>query len=540
MSQQSEESKTENSVHLWGRFEASFESETDYDNPLQDAELRVTFIAPSGKAHEVDGFWDGGNRWRVRFMPDELGTWRFTTACSDEANAGLHGQSGGFTCTPAAGATLFGVHGPLRVSADRFRFEHADGTPFFWLADTAWNGPLRSTADEWALYLRERVRQGFSAVQWVCTQWRAAPDGDIEGQVAYTGNERIAVNPAFFQRLDDRADAIAAAGLLNVPVLLWTNKGGAHPEKSPGVSLPEDQAVLLVRYMVARWGSLPVVWILPGDGRYEDEEAARWRRIGRAAFGEREHAPVALHLCGMHLPADEFRDETWLDVLGYQSGHGDSDETWEWIVTGPPSQEWQRDDRVFALNMEPAYENHVAYQSKRPHDAANVRRALYWSLLNAPTAGVSYGGHGVWGWDDGTEPSVDHPNSGVPLPWAQALTMPAAEQLRHLADIFTELDWWRLRPDPSLVADQPGRGDVHKYVLAARSAEADLAVVYAPGGGTVALHTASLPAAVAAIWHDPRTGEAQSASGTKEADDITRFTAPDAQDWVLVLRARED
>ncbi|MEZ4664190.1 MAG: DUF4038 domain-containing protein [Caldilineaceae bacterium] len=58
--------------------------------------------------------------------------------------------------------------------------------------------------------------------------------------------------------------------------------------------------------------------------------------------------------------------------------------------------------------MEPPYENHVAYQSGQPHDAHSVRRAMYWSLLNAPTAGVTYGGHGVWGWDDGSTPPVDH------------------------------------------------------------------------------------------------------------------------------------
>ena len=38
--------------------------------------------------------------------------------------------------------------------------------------------------------------------------------------------------------------------------------------------------------------------------------------------------------------------------------------------------------------------------------------------------GVSYGGHGVWGWDDGSAPPVAHPNPGVPLPWREALRMP--------------------------------------------------------------------------------------------------------------------
>jgi len=80
--------------------------------------------------------------------------------------------------------------------------------------------------------------------------------------------------------------------------------------------------------------------------------------------------------------------------------------------------------------------------------AENVRRAVYWSLLGAPTAGVTYGGHGVWGWDDGTKPPTDHPYTGTPMAWQNALTMPAAEQMAHVPDFFATIDWWRLRPAP--------------------------------------------------------------------------------------------
>ncbi len=442
-----------------------------FADPLHEATLTATLIAPSGRQTDREGFWDGGENWRARFSPNEEGTWRYQLHLQNHNGPDIASSEGVFTTTPALNETLFDRHGPIQLADDKRNLVHADGTPFFWLGDTAWNGPLRSTDDEWHLYLERRVQQRFSAVQWVATHWRAAPKGDIEGQPAFTDSDtnaqQIAINPAFFQRLDDKVESITAAGLLNVPVMLWAIGHGANPSIDPGYGLPEVEAILLARYEVARWAAYPIVWILAGDGKYFGDYAARWRRIGRAVFGDTNHAPVAMHCGGEQWPADEFRSEPWIGILGYQSGHGDSDKTLSWIVNGAPATEWNKEPRLFQLNIEPAYENHVAYHSKQPLTPHLVRMAMYWSLLNAPTAGVSYGGHGVWGWDDGTVPSVDHPNSGVPLPWRQALTMPAAEQIAYLADFFTTIEWWTLSPAPQLLVKQPGKQDVHRYILIA-------------------------------------------------------------------------
>ena len=192
-------------VFVWSCADYSFQSKRHYANPFQRLNVRATFTAPSGLLHAVDGFWDGDLTWRVRFAPNEVGLWHYVTNCSEHDNEGLHNQQGTFVCqVGATDGNRFQSHGPLRLSASKTYLAHADGTPFFWLADTAWNGPLRaSSLTDWHHYLETRVRQGFTAVQWVTTQWRAAPDGDIEGNLAYSGTDEITVNPPFFQRLDE-------------------------------------------------------------------------------------------------------------------------------------------------------------------------------------------------------------------------------------------------------------------------------------------------------------------------------------------------
>jgi hypothetical protein len=520
-------------VFRWGLFETSFTAVGRYENPLQDVDLVVTFQAPSRRTHTVRGFWDGENTWRVRFSPDELGNWTYVTQATPDLDRGLQGRTGSFGVIANKGASRFDRHGPVRVSASRTFLEHADGTPFFWLADTAWNGALLATGEEWQHYIDVRTLQGFTAVQWVTTQWRASPDGDRFNEQAYAGIERIAVNPRFFQRLDQKAAALDRAGLLNVPVLLWAIPGGSNPRVNPGVSLPESQAVRLAEYMVARWQGYDVAWILPGDGDYRGERAERWKRIGRDVFGRGGHAPVILHPGGMHWVLQEFLNESWIDVHGYQSGHGDDDRTLQWMTSGPPTTGWTIEPRRPFINLEPPYEHHLAYQSKQPIPAEFVRRAVYWSLLNAPIAGTSYGGHGVWGWDDGTKPPTDHAGSGTPLPWRQALVMPGAEQMAHVASLFTSIDYWRLRPTPGALAEQPGASATSRFVAVASTPERDLLVAYTPERTVIAIHAAMVPSGQTR-WFDPRTGARSSATAARDGA-VVRFEPPGPGDWLLVV-----
>lgn len=520
-------------VPRWGLFEAAFTSGRAYENPIQDVDFFITFTSPSKTAVTVRGFWDGDRVWRVRFSPGETGAWTYTTRATPERDRGLHNRRGTFRVVANTGATRFDRHGPVGVSSRRTFLAHADGTPFFWLADTAWNGALLSTDPDWRLYLDTRARQGFTAVQWVATQWRAAPRGDLRGEPAFTGNERIAINPAFFQRLDEKLVAVNRRGLLAVPVLMWAIGSGSNPAVNPGFALPEHQAVRLAEYMIARWQAYDVAWILPGDGDYRGERAAKWTRIGRDVFGGRPHAPVLLHPGGLHWVLQEFLNEPWLDIHGYQSGHGDDDRTLRWMTEGPPATDWTIEPRRPFINLEPPYEHHLAYQSRQPIPAAHVRRAIYWSLLNAPVAGTSYGGHGVWGWDDGTRPPTDHPNSGTPLPWKDAIVMPGAEQMAHVAALFTSIDYWRLRPARDALAEQPGAATPARFIAVASSPEKDLLVAYAPEADAIVLHAASLPPGVAR-WFDPRTG-ARSDAQPVAAGSVVRFETPGPGDWLLLV-----
>ena len=518
-------------VEQWSRFEQLLTSSKDYDNPAQQIKLKVEFTSPSGNKRTLLGFWDGGRSWRVRFSPDEQGGWAYKTTCSDQSNKGLHNQTGSFQCVKNNSGLSLYRHGELRLSTNKRYIEYNDGTPFFWLADTVWCGPLFADLDDWKVFLEDRVQKEFTAIQFVMTQWRMA-ETDAAGNPAFIGKEKVAVNAAFFQRMDKYVDAINDAGLVAVPVLLWAIRG----QENPGYSLPEDQKIVLAEYMIARYGAHHVIWFLGGDGNYSGENAETWKRIGRAVFSQDQHRLATQHVRGKSWIGKEFRNEPWFSFISYQSGHGDDEGTFRWLNQGPPATEWNNKSTLPVINTEPNYEAHNGYTYRKVHNDHSVRRAAYWSLLVSPTAGVTYGGQGIWGWHTKVQAPADHISTGLGSPWHIAKDLPGALSMKYLHRFFKSIEWWRLIPAQEVLTEQPGKEDASKFIAAAKTKEGDLLVVYLPEGGPVTLKTDSLKTGLTARWYHPRTGGWLDAGKIKSSSHT--FKTADLNDWVLLIEAK--
>jgi hypothetical protein len=518
-------------VAQWTRFEAQLTSASDYANPLQVIQLEVDFASPSGKKHTVLAFWDGGRTWKVRFSPDEVGKWTFRTRSTPASDRGLNGREGEFTCEPYTGENPLYRHGALRVSDDRRYLVHADGTPFFWLADTAWNGVLKSDPSSWESYLKERAAKGFNVIQWVTAQWLGWR-GDESGRTVFSGRERILVDPEFCRRMDVRVDALNEHGFISAPVLLWAavwNEKEAM--ENPGIALPEDQAILLAKYFVARWGAHQTVWLLNGDGDYRAERAEKWKRIGRAVLAYSTNRLATVHPQGLSWIASEFREEPWLSFIGYQSCHFDTTEAYRWHVTEAPATDWATEPVRPIIDIEPQYESHRKFPGAQETNAHQVRRAAYWSLLVSPTAGVTYGSSGIWSWALKEEPPMGHPGSAIDPVWSEAIRMPGSMERKYMKDLFTSLEWWRLRPAPELLAEQPGTQDPRRFIAVARAEKSNWALAYLPEGGSISLLIEQLPGAMIGRWFNPRKGRWE---GEAVVTPSTRvLTAPDQNDWVL-------
>jgi len=118
-------------VEKWDYFEVQLSAPIT-GNPF----LEVQFSAEFTHKHRtliVDGFYDGGGIYKIRFMPESEGQWQFVTHSNVAA---LDNQRGEFYCTPPGANN----HGPVRV-IDHVHFAYADSTPYHPVGTTAyvWN-----------------------------------------------------------------------------------------------------------------------------------------------------------------------------------------------------------------------------------------------------------------------------------------------------------------------------------------------------------------------------------------------------------------
>ena len=132
-------------VHRWGVLEISFPGPAD-GNAFTDYPVSGTF---TGKNETVraDGFYDGDEVYRIRFMPSFEGEYRFRV----EAPFLTAGAEGDFTVLPAEE----GNHGPVRV-ANTYHFAYEDGTPYYSIGTTCY---------VWALQPDERIRETLESLR---------------------------------------------------------------------------------------------------------------------------------------------------------------------------------------------------------------------------------------------------------------------------------------------------------------------------------------------------------------------------------------
>src|SRR6478752_5966149 len=160
----------------------------------------------------------------------------------------------------------------LKVSDNRRFLVYDDGTPFFYLGDTAWELFHRLTLDEADYYLRDRAAKGFTVIQAVVL---AEMDGlhtpNMNGDVPLLDGDPTRPNEAYFAHVDAVVNLAAALGLHIGMLPTWGDKWNRKWGVGPEIFTPEN-ARAYAAFLGQRYAGRPIIWILGGDRPIETDE----------------------------------------------------------------------------------------------------------------------------------------------------------------------------------------------------------------------------------------------------------------------------
>jgi hypothetical protein len=435
------------------------------------------------------------------------------------------------TIEPRKGPSVDFSHGPLKVSDNRRFLVHADGTPLFYLGDTAWELFHRLTRDEAERYLENRRQKGFTVIQAVVL---AEFDGlnipNALGERPLVDNDPLKPNEKYFEHVDWIVKKAGEKGLYIGMLPTWgdkvfTEKWGIGPVvfKDPAVARGYG------RFIGERYRRAPnIIWINGGDRR-GDTYLPVWRALAEGVRdGDRGAHLMTFHPMGGLSSSQWFHGDGWLDFNMFQSGHGARDiPTYEMLA-----KDYARVPVKPVLDGEPRYENHpINWKPDQGwFDDYDVRQAVYWSVF-AGGFGVTYGCHDVWQ----MKTPAREPVSSARGVWTSSVDLPGAWQMLVLRRLMESRPFLSRVPDQSLIVGDAGSGADH-----VRATRGDgYAFFYVPSGKPLGVRADVLPATqTTAWWFDPRTGAA-TRIGTYPAGEARRFTPPGTpgrgNDWVLVL-----
>jgi hypothetical protein len=369
-----------------------------HPNPYASVRLAAEFRSPGTRTFLLKAFWDGGNRFVVRFAPTTAGQWlvRFTS--------NIPRLNGMMTSVEATQAAVPGFVEPANVHHWR---TSEDLQPHLWMGDTMYS-LATMPEDTFQAILAKRKEQGFTHIRGAVLGSRsdAAPDNDARALISATE-----INPQHFQQLDRRVRAINAAGMVADLILGWDQNSLAE-------TLPNKEDLQrYLDYVISRYSAFHITWQMVQEFEEYKNGRAFVREMG-TYLKERDpyQHPRTTHTLTTTSP---LVSDGWMTYMTYQS----SDNALGAI-------EHQLYQMPF-VNAEFGYENSGAGASHAHHlDSDTFRKRLWNTVMNGqyPT----YGNTGTYG---GSFPAN-----------ASYADSPGARAMKVYRDLMNRARYWELEP----------------------------------------------------------------------------------------------
>ncbi len=425
----------------------------------------------------------------------------------------------------------------LKVSDNQRFLARMDGTPFFWLGDTAWELFHKLNKEEAVLYLQNRAERGFNVIQAVAlAELDGLTVGNAYGRTPLLMNDRGEYDPTlpdlstdgsygYWDHVDFIIDKAEELGLYIGMLPTWGDKFNLGWGRGP-VIFNESNASQYGTWIAERFKNRNnIVWILGGDRILT--ERIHFAIVHLMAEGIREvvgeRQLMTFHPNGLKSSSLHVHEEDWLDFNMIQSSHHALNHPNYDMVT----KDYELKPIKPTLDGEPCYEeNPINFKAANGYfDSKDVRQAAYWAVF-AGAFGHTYGHHCVWS-------MIKETDDYFHLHWEEAITRPASGQMCYIRKLIESRPFFERVPDPGLlVANYEGVN----HIEACRGE--DYVFAYSSNGLPLRMRLGMISGShTTAHWYDPRTGKSHYI-GEFPNDGERSFSPPSRgrnDDWVLVL-----
>jgi enterochelin esterase-like enzyme len=521
-----------------GRFEL-FEIELAADaqagNPYVELSADATLSPPAGAASRmIPLFWDGGKKWKLRFSPDAVGTWKWSVK---SRYLGLNGKSGTVEVGDSSGT------GSIRpMKGFPTHFERQDGKPFWFMGDTAWalyydNAEEKYDRTQALAYIDARAARGFNVLH---SSLLSELGWGNSGGMPFEDIAAEKINPAYWQEVDVRLAHANKQGVVCGLALAWGDKKKTEPfawRRFPSLEARKRYA----RYIAARYSGYNMYFLVSGEWHAEirtrgsDEPTIKkeFIEIGDALHAADPHnRMIGIHPMTSHGSVREFVGAAkWMTFGDYQQNYKDLHaRILESRKTNQP-----------LINSEYGY--HLRDQSgdgvpdKDNSTSLEAIRNATWDICMA--GGYVVTGFGTTYLGGGRDPGPFDLHASRNKPWE--------EQIGHIKSIFCQTQWWKLEPHDELLTCETPRGKdtrelnhiappTETYWCLAEPGQQYL--VYCRGlKSPFSVAIDAKPGQLTASQVNPRTGERRVLGGASGRFEIR---PPDDKDWVIHISRPAD
>lgn len=445
----------------------------------------------------------------------------------------------------------------LIVSENNRYIQYADGKPFFWLGDTAWELFHRLNREDAEMYLKNRADKGFTVIQAVVlAEMSGLSVPNAYGHLPLIDRDPAQPNEAYFDHVDFIVDHAAKLGLFVGMLPTWGDKV-TNENSGEFVIFNPENAKSFGEFLGRRYKDKPIVWILGGDRNINnDYELEVWRAMANGLkAGDGGNHLITFHPRGASSSHEMVHNEPWLDFNVYQSGHSNRyTQVYRYAETL-----LHVEPRKPFVDAEPAYEDiaiefwkYIDWSSPtrvpkgvlndnfividKSHfeqgffTAHDVRVHAYWNILSG-ACGYTYGTNAIW--------QMFEKKGYFAIPalcdWRDALNLDGASHMTHVRNIFERYPFEKLVPAQQLILGENPRDSTH--IRAAFADDRSFALVYLSVGQKVNVDVSGFDKRIKARWYNPRVGDF-SRIGTFRNKEKISFIAPSSgsgNDWLLIL-----